>query len=35
MEITEVLSKLLTYSNELNLDLTKPEDRFKWFLASY
>ena len=29
-----LLSKLQRYSEELNLDLTKPEDRFKWFLAS-
>jgi endonuclease III len=28
------LSKLQNYSDELGLDLTKPEDRFKWFLAS-
>ena len=28
------LSKLQSYSDELGLDLTKPEDRFKWFLAS-
>jgi hypothetical protein len=27
-------SKLQSYSDELDLDLTKPEDRFKWFLAS-
>ena len=30
----QALSKLLTYSQELGLDLSKPEDRFKWFLAS-
>jgi len=29
-----VLSRLQSYSGELGLDLTKPEDRFKWFLAS-
>ena len=29
----EPLSKLQSYSEELGLDLTKPEDRFKWFLA--
>ncbi len=28
------LSKLRSYSEELELDLSKPEDRFKWFLAS-
>ncbi|MFH0896420.1 MAG: hypothetical protein V1850_00020 [Candidatus Bathyarchaeota archaeon] len=28
------LSSLRSYSEELGLDLTKPEDRFKWFLAS-
>ncbi len=28
------LSKLQSYSRELGLDLTKSEDRFKWFLAS-
>lgn len=28
------LKKIKTYSEELNLDLRKPEDRFKWFLAS-
>lgn len=34
MSIKEVLSKFQSYSEELGLDLTKPEDRFKWFLAS-
>jgi endonuclease III len=34
MEISEALSKLQNYSTELGLDLHKPEDRFKWFLAS-
>ncbi|MEM2991120.1 MAG: hypothetical protein QXQ02_08065, partial [Halobacteria archaeon] len=29
-----ILSKIPSYSDELGLDLTKPEDRFKWFLAS-
>jgi len=29
-----VLSKLQSYSEELGLDLTRPGDRFKWFLAS-
>ncbi len=28
------LKKVKIYSEELNLDLRKPEDRFKWFLAS-
>ncbi len=28
------MSKLQSYSEELDLDLTRPEDRFKWFLAS-
>ncbi len=34
MSVKEALSKLQSYSSELNLDLYKPEDRFKWFLAS-
>jgi len=34
MDVKEALSKLQSYSSELNLDLTKAEDRFKWFLAS-
>jgi len=34
MRIKEKLSSLATYSQELGLELTKPEDRFKWFLAS-
>lgn len=29
----DALSKLQSYSEELRLDLAKPEDRFKWFLA--
>jgi len=28
------LSKLVTYPEELGLDVTKEHDRFKWFLAS-
>ncbi|MGC8816211.1 MAG: hypothetical protein ACP5PX_00075 [Candidatus Hadarchaeum sp.] len=28
------MSKIPSYSRELGLDLRKPEDRFKWFLAS-
>ena len=34
MSLRDALSKLQSYSEELRLDLTKPEDRFKWFLAS-
>ncbi len=34
MGVEEELSKLPTYSEELGLDLSKPEDRFEWFLAS-
>jgi endonuclease III len=34
MSVKHALSKLQNYSDELGLDLTKPEDRFKWFLAS-
>jgi len=34
MSVKEALSKLQSYSNELGLDLSKAEDRFKWFLAS-
>jgi endonuclease III len=34
MSAKRALSKLQSYSGELGLDLTKPEDRFKWFLAS-
>lgn len=32
--VSDVLSKILTYSMELGLDLRKAEDRFKWFIAS-
>ena len=32
--VKEKLSQLPTYSEELGLDLSEPEDRFKWFLAS-
>lgn len=32
--LDEELCKLRTYSEELGLNLSKPEDRFKWFLAS-
>jgi endonuclease III len=34
MSVKHALSKLQSYSDELSLDLNKPEDRFKWFLAS-
>ena len=34
MGVKEKLSQLPTYSEELGLDLSEPEDRFKWFLAS-
>ncbi len=30
----QILSILPSYSKDLGLDLSKPEDRFKWFLAS-
>ena len=34
MSVDAALSKLQSYSEELGLDLTRSEDRFKWFLAS-
>ena len=34
LSVEEELSQLSTYSEELGLDLTRSEDRFKWFLAS-
>ncbi len=34
MTVTEELSKLQSYSDELGIDLSKSEDRFKRFLAS-
>ena len=34
MRAKEQLSQLPSYSEELGLDLSKPEDRFEWFLAS-
>jgi endonuclease III len=34
MEAKRKLRRLPSYSEELGLDLRKPEDRFKWFLAS-
>lgn len=34
MSLDEKLSSLKSYSEELGLDLTKPDDQFKWFIAS-
>ncbi len=34
MSVDADLSKLQSYSEELELDLTKSKDKFKWFLAS-
>jgi endonuclease III len=34
LSVEEELSRLPTYPEELGLNLLKPEDRFKWFLAS-
>jgi endonuclease III len=34
LSVEEELSQITTYSEELGLDLNRPEDRFKWFLAS-
>lgn len=34
MEVKRKLKELLNYSEEIGLDLKKPSDRFKWFLAS-
>lgn len=34
MSVEKELSQLSTYSEELGLDLTRSEDRFKWFIAS-
>ena len=34
MSVEDAISCLKSYSEELGLDLTKPGDRFKWFLAS-
>ncbi len=33
-EVEHLLSGIRGYAEELGLDLSKPEDRFKWFLAS-
>ena len=32
--IKKILSEIPSYSDELNLNLAKAEDRFKWLLAS-
>ncbi len=34
MKLERKLSQIPSYSEELGLDLRKPKDRFKWFLAS-
>jgi len=34
LSVDTALSKLQSYSDELGLDLTRSENRFKWFLAS-
>jgi endonuclease III len=34
LSVEDQLQKLESYAEELGLDLAKPEDRFKWFLAS-
>jgi len=34
LSVKFALSNIESYSEELGLDLTRPEDRFKWFLAS-
>ena len=34
LSVEEKLSSFRSYSEELGLDLTKPDDRFKWFIAS-
>lgn len=34
MSANNQLQKLQSFAEELGLNLTKPEDRFKWFLAS-
>ncbi len=33
-DLTEKVLRLITYSQELGLDLKTAEDRFKWFPAS-
>jgi endonuclease III len=32
--VEKELSQITTYSEELAIDLSRPEDRFKWFIAS-
>jgi len=34
LKLKQMLSQIPSYSEELGLDLRKPGDRFKWFLAS-
>lgn len=34
MSVNAILSKLQSYPEELDLELNRSEDRFKWFLAS-
>jgi endonuclease III len=34
LKLEQKLSQIQNYSKELGLDLRKPRDRFKWFLAS-
>ena len=34
MSVEDKLKEIQSFSSELGLDLKKPEDRFKWFLAS-
>jgi endonuclease III len=34
LTVEETLSQIPTYPRELGLDVSKPRDRFKWFLAS-
>jgi len=34
LSVKQALSKLPSYSQELGLDLNRPADRFKWFLAA-
>ena len=35
MSVKNQLQKLQSFAEELGLNLTKPDDRFKWFLASF
>ena len=34
LTVEDALSKLKNYSKKIGFDLSLPEDRFKWFLAS-